>query len=133
MSESERWMKLLEEVKFDDAGLVPAMIVDSVDNRPLTLCYMTHEALLKTAQSGQVYVFRRSKGRLMLKGETSGHTQQVRQIAIDCEGKSLAITVEQKVAACHAGYRSCYYRVYDPERQAFVVNEKQVFNPDDVY
>ena len=133
MDSSRCWATLLATVKFNDAGLVPAMIIDATDNRPLTLCYMNHDALEKTVETGQVHVFLRSKGRLMLKGETSGHTQQVKQIAIDCEGNSLVITVEQRVAACHAGYRSCYYRVYDPEAGAFVVREERIFDPDNVY
>ncbi len=126
-------MKLIDVLNFDEAGLIPAMIVDSVNNRPLTLCYMNREAVQKTLETGMVHVFRRSKGRLMLKGETSGHTQKVKEIAIDCDGNSLAITVEQKVAACHAGYRSCYYRVYDPAHDSFVIRDERVFDPEDVY
>jgi len=126
-------MKLLDALNFDAAGLIPAMIVDSVDNRPLTLCYMNREAVQKTLETGMVHVFRRSKGRLMLKGETSGHTQKVKELAIDCEGNSLAITVEQKVAACHMGYRSCYYRVYDPAQDSFVIRDERVFDPEEVY
>jgi phosphoribosyl-AMP cyclohydrolase len=128
-----RFAKLWEAVKFDAAGLVPAVIADAADNRPLTLCYMNREALEKTLETGLVHVFRRSKGRLMLKGEVSGHTQHVKQVAVDCEGNSLLITVEQRVAACHAGYRSCYYRVYDPATDSFVVREERVFDPDKVY
>ena len=127
------WANLLQEVKFDGAGLVPAIIVDAASNRPLTLCYMNRQALEKTLETGLVHVFRRSKGRVMLKGEVSGHTQRVEQMAIDCEGKSLAITAEQRVAACHLGYRSCYYRVYDPASDSFIVSEDKVFDPDSVY
>jgi phosphoribosyl-AMP cyclohydrolase len=94
---------------------------------------MNRQALEKTLETGLVHVFRRSKGRLMLKGEVSGHTQHVKQVAVDCEGNSLLITVEQRVAACHAGYRSCYYRVYDPATDSFVVREERVFDPDKVY
>lgn len=126
-------MELADALKFDDAGLIPAIIVDSADNRPLTLCYLNREALEKTLETGLVHVFRRSKGRLMIKGETSGHTQAVKSIAADCDGNSIAITVDQKVAACHAGYRSCYYRVFDRESGEFVIEDERIFDPGKVY
>jgi len=78
-------MGLFDKIKFNADGLIPAIIYDVEDNRPLTLCYMNREALEATINSGKVHVFRRSKGRLMLKGEQSGHVQEVvrRQVARD--------------------------------------------------
>ena len=126
-------MQLLEKIRFSADGLIPAIIYDSVDNRPLTLCYLNREAVEATVKTGKIHVFRRSKGRLMVKGETSGHIQEVLEIAIDCEGNSLAIKVKQHVAACHAGYRSCYYRRYDPATDSFSTNEPRLFEPEKVY
>jgi len=126
-------MKLMDELKFNDKGLIPAIIVNVEDNRPLTLCYLTREALQKTLATRKVHVFRRSKGRLMLKGETSGHIQELRRIFVDCEGKSLMLHVKQHVAGCHMGYMSCYFREYDPDKDDLVVTEKPIFNPKDVY
>ncbi len=126
-------MPLADELQFNAQGHIPAMICDAATNRPLTLCYMTREALAKTLETGQVHVFRRSKGRLMLKGETSGHTQRVVEVRPDCEGKSLVIAVEQKVAACHKGYFTCYYRRYNAESDALQTVEERVFDPDEVY
>ena len=126
-------MKLLEKIKFNADGLIPAIIYDAAGNRPLTLCYMNRDALEATVRTGKVHVFRRSLGRLMLKGGTSGHIQEVEEIAIDCEGNSLAIKVRQHVAACAAGYRSCYYRKYDPATDSFRVDDEKVFDPDKVY
>jgi phosphoribosyl-AMP cyclohydrolase len=126
-------MSLADKVKFDAHGRVPAVIYDAADRTVLTLCYMDRAALEKTLETGLVHVFRRSRKRVMLKGETSGHTQAVREVRVDCEGNSLAVGVEQKVAACHAGYKSCYYRVYDPDRDGFRVDGERVFDPDDVY
>ena len=126
-------MQLLEAIKFNADGLIPAIIYDSADNRPLTLCYMNREAVEATIRTGKVHVFRRSLGRLMLKGETSGHIQEVESVAIDCEGNSLAIKVRQHVAACHAGYRSCYFRRYDPATDSFKIDEERVFDPGKVY
>jgi len=126
-------MKILEYVKFDPNGLIPAIIYNAGDNRPLTLCYMDREALQRTVETGLVHVFRRSKGRVMIKGEQSGHTQRVEEIRIDCEGNSLAIRVTQKVAACHAGYFSCYYRRYDAASGKLEVTDQRVFDPEKVY
>lgn len=126
-------MQLLANLKFDEKGLIPAVIVDVTDNRVLTLCFMNQDALEKTIETGKVYVFRRSKNRLMLKGETSGHIQSVEEVFFDCEGKSLVIKVKQKVAACHAGYRSCYYRKYNDKTDNIEIIEEKVFDPEKTY
>lgn len=126
-------MQLFSELKFNEKGLIPAIIADVVDNRVLTLCYMNEEALRKTIETGKVYVFRRSQNRLMLKGETSGHIQTVKEIFFDCEGNSLVFKVEQKVAACHAGYRTCYFRRYNPQTDSIQIAENKVFEPERVY
>lgn len=126
-------MRLLENIKFDDKGLIPAVIVDVTDDRVLTLCFMNQDALEKTIETGKVHVFRRSKNRLMLKGETSGHTQSVEEVFLDCEGKSLVIKVKQIVAACHAGYKSCYYRKYNNKADTIEVYEEKVFDPEKTY
>jgi phosphoribosyl-AMP cyclohydrolase len=126
-------MKLLEKLTFNDQGLIPVIIANARDNRPLTLCYMNREALEKTIGTGKVHVFRRSKGRLMLKGETSGHIQEVKGLFMDCEGRSLLITVQQHVAGCHEGYMSCYFRQYDAKSDDFKIVEERVFDPEKVY
>lgn len=126
-------MPLANMLHFDEDGLIPAIIFDARDNQPLTLCYMDRAALQKTLETGLVHVFRRSRRRVMLKGETSGHTQRVVEVLVDCEGNSLAIKVEQKVAACHAGYYTCYYRRYDKATDALEAQGKPVFDPDKVY
>lgn len=126
-------MQLLANLKFDEKGLIPAVIVDVTDNRVLTLCFMNQDALEKTIETGKVHVFRRSKNRLMLKGETSGHIQSVEEVFFDCEGKSLVIKVKQNVAACHAGYRSCYYRKYNDKTDNIEIIEEKVFDPEKTY
>ena len=99
----------------------------------LTLCYLNREALEKSLQEGKVYVFRRSQGRLMMKGETSGHIQEILEVRLDCEGKSLLLKVRQHVAGCHKGYMSCYAERYDPAADAFDVTDERVFDPAKVY
>ena len=124
--------KIAELIKFDDKGLVPAIIQDEKSKEVLTLCYMNQDALLKTLEEGKVYVFRRSKGRLMLKGETSGCIQKVRKLHIDCEGNSLLFEVEQVKAGCHEGYFSCYFREVDKDGN-INITASRIFDPKDVY
>ena len=126
-------MQLLKNIKFNDKGLIPSVIVDMTDNKVLTLCYMNQAALEKTLETGKVHVFRRSKNRLMIKGETSGHIQLVKEVYFDCEGNSLVIKVDQKVAACHAGYKTCYYRKYNTGTDSIEISEDRVFDPDKIY
>ena len=123
---------LLGLIQWNDQGLVPAVIQDATSKRVLTLCYLTRDALERSLREGKVYVFRRSQNRLMLKGETSGHIQLIREVQVDCEGKSLLLLVRQHVAGCHAGYFSCYYRQLS-RRGALRVIERRVFDPSSVY
>lgn len=124
--------KILQRIKFDEKGLVPAIIQDEISGEVLTLCYMNKDAFEKTLQEGRVYVYRRSKGKLMMKGETSGCVQNVRKMRIDCEGNSLLFEVEQVKAGCHEGYFSCYFREFDNDGN-IVVNAQRIFDPKKVY
>ncbi len=124
--------ELLEKIKFNDKGLIPAIIQDEKTKIVLTLCYMNQDALLKTLEDGKVYVFRRSKGRLMLKGETSGCIQKVKNLSIDCEGNSILLEVDQERAACHEGYFTCYFRQIDKDGNVNIKG-KRVFDPKEVY
>jgi len=123
---------IADKLNFDSNGLIPAMIQDYETSRVLTLCYMNKDALEKTLEEKKIYVFRRSKGRIMLKGETSGCIQTVREVYIDCAENSVLFKVDQTRAACHEGYFSCYFRQVDDVGQT-KVEEDRIFNPDDVY
>jgi phosphoribosyl-AMP cyclohydrolase len=125
-------MKIFENVKFDDNGLIPAIIQDDRSLEVLTLCYMNREALRRTLEEGKVYVYRRSKSVLMMKGQTSGCTQAVKSVFIDCEGNSILFRVEQKRAGCHKGYFTCYFRKMDQAGDISIVS-KRIFDPDEVY
>ncbi len=120
------------KLNFNEKGLIPAIIQDYKTGKVLTLCYMNEDALKKTLLEGKVYVFRRSKNKVMLKGEISGNIQTVREIFVDCENNSLLFKVEQKTAACHKGYFTCYFRKIDKDGNEEII-EKRVFNPEDVY
>ena len=126
-------MSIADRVQFDADGLIPAVITDTHSTRTLVLCYLNREALERTVAEGFVYVYRRSKGEVMQKGVTSGHTQKVTEIRTNCDGNSLEIRVEQQVAACHAGYYSCYYRAWDEQTQTWAEAEERVFDPDEVH
>ena len=119
---------MIEQVKFDDRGLVPAIIQDSQNGRVLMMAYMNAESLGKTIESGHTWFYSRSREQLWMKGETSGHVQQVRDIFYDCDGDCLLIQVEQTGAACHTGHYSCFYRNAAGEEI-----EPAVFDPDQVY
>ncbi|MFT5206282.1 MAG: phosphoribosyl-ATP pyrophosphohydrolase/phosphoribosyl-AMP cyclohydrolase [Candidatus Omnitrophota bacterium] len=124
---------LVNRLTFNKDNHIPAIIQDHESKRVLTLCYMTKEALEKTLQEGYVYVFRRSLNKLMKKGESSGHVQQVQTVALDCDGKSLCINIKQHVAGCHKGYFSCYFEEFNSSKDDFEIKEKIVFDPDSVY
>ena len=122
----------IEKLNFNEKGLIPAIIQDSASGKVLTLCYMNREAIEKSLEEGKIYLFRRSKDRLMLKGETSGHIQVIKELFVDCANNSLLFKIEQKVAACHAGYFTCYYQKVNENGDLETVEEK-VFDPEKVY
>ena len=126
-------MSIADRVEFDADGLIPAVITDAKTTRVLVLCYLNREALERTVAEGTVHVYRRSKGEVMQKGVTSGHTQRVVEVRANCDCNSLEIRVEQEVAACHAGYYSCYYRTWDENTQSWEEAEARIFDPDEVY
>jgi len=124
-------MKFLDEIKFDNRGLVPAIIQDYKNGEILMLAYMNRESLQKTLSSGKTHFWSRSRQKLWLKGESSGHTQEVKELFMDCDMDTVLIKVDQKVAACHTGYRSCFYRKLEGED--FTVVGEKVFEEDAVY
>ncbi len=126
------YIDLLNQLKFNDQGLIPTVIQDAASKQVLTLCYLNQLALQKSMETGMVYLFRRSKNRLMQKGETSGHIQLIKQVLVDCEGKSLVLLIKQHVAACHTGFFTCYFRKLRQDGK--IKNSgKKVFDPKKVY
>jgi phosphoribosyl-AMP cyclohydrolase len=130
---NDRSSSLLDAVKFDRDGLVPAIIQDAGNGEVLMVGYMTRESLERTLETGRVCFWSRSRQELWTKGETSGHAQLVREIRIDCDGDALLVKVDQKGGACHTGYRSCFHRRYDEETGALEIDGERVFDPDEVY
>ena len=126
-------MKILSELKYDRDGLVTAVIQDRDNNDVLMVGYMNTEAIKATLSTGRVCFWSRSRQKLWIKGETSGHTQTVESIAVDCDGDALLIKVEQQVAACHTGYRSCFFREVSPDGDSTEVIGEKIFDADAVY
>ena len=126
-------MKILSELKYDRDGLVTAVIQDHTNNEILMVGYMNAEAIKETLSTGRVCFWSRSRQKLWIKGETSGHTQMVKSVAVDCDGDALLIKAEQKVAACHTGYRSCFFREVSPDGESTRVIGEKIFDADAVY
>jgi phosphoribosyl-AMP cyclohydrolase len=114
MSESRKLNlneNLLKELKFDGSGLMPAVAQHYRTGEILMLAYMNRESLEKTFETGKATYWSRSRKKLWMKGETSGHVQQVKQVHVDCDSDSLILLVDQTGPACHTGEHSCFYRV----------------------
>jgi len=125
--------QLIKKVKFDRRGLVPAIIQDEKTGEVLMLAYMNRRALMKTLETGKTYFWSRSRKKLWMKGEISGHTQSARQVFLDCDGDTLLIKVRQKEAACHTGFYSCFYRKMNSRTATLKVTGKKVFDSKKVY
>ncbi|MBD2847488.1 bifunctional phosphoribosyl-AMP cyclohydrolase/phosphoribosyl-ATP diphosphatase HisIE [Paenibacillus sp. IB182496] len=102
-----------DAIKWDENGLVPAVVQDVLSKEVLMLAYMNRESLAQSLASGQTWFWSRSRGELWHKGATSGHTQTIRSLRYDCDGDTLLVQVEQRGAACHTGSYSCFYRSID--------------------
>ena len=98
----------LGEVKFDERGLVPAIVQNAKTREVLTLAYMNQESLVRTIETGQTWFWSRSRNELWHKGETSGNTQQVVSLALDCDRDAIVVLVDPAGPACHTGARSCF-------------------------
>ena len=96
--------------RFDAQGLLSAIAVDSVSGEVLMLAFMDEEALAKTRETGLAHFHSRSRGKLWLKGETSGHFLRVEEIRIDCDQDAVLMRVRPEGPACHTGAKSCFYR-----------------------
>lgn len=123
---------IIKNMKYDSDGLIPAVVVDASDNEVLMVAYMNSESLKRTIESGKMTYWSRSRQKFWVKGETSGNIQVVKEIRADCDKDCLLFKVEQKGrAACHTGYRSCFFNKY--------VNGKweecgeKIFDPSEVY
>jgi len=123
-------MSWIDNLKFKD-GLIPAVTQDDKTGEVLMVAYMNKEAIKKTVRTKKCHYYSRSRNKLWLKGESSGHIQSVKSVYVDCDKDCLLIKVNQKGGACHMGYESCFYR--KAEKGRLKVVGKKVFDPKKVY
>ncbi|MBI3584520.1 MAG: bifunctional phosphoribosyl-AMP cyclohydrolase/phosphoribosyl-ATP diphosphatase HisIE [Nitrospinae bacterium] len=108
-----------KDLKYDNNGLIPAIVQDWKNGDVLMLAYMNEESLNKTIETGFTHFWSRSRNKLWKKGETSGNEQLVKEISYDCDNDTLLIKAEQKGVACHTGSRSCFYSELIPPSPPF--------------
>ncbi len=101
---------ILKQLKFDESGLLPAIAQDYLTGEVLMMAWMNADSLEKTLSTNQVHYWSRSRGSLWRKGETSGHTQTLKECLIDCDGDTILLKIEQVGVACHTGERSCFFK-----------------------
>ena len=123
----------MDTLNFDKGGgLLPAIVQDHVTNEILMMAYIDDEAWQKTLETGKAHYFSRSRKKLWLKGESSQHYQLIKEILVDCDEDTVIYRVEQLgKAACHKGYRSCFYRCVSGNN--FEIKDELVFDPAEVY
>jgi len=122
----------LDDLKYDADGLIPAIIQDADTHEVLMMAYMNRNSLAESVKTGKTHFWSRSRQKYWMKGETSGHTQEIQEISTDCDADTLLIKVKQSGAACHEGYKSCFYRRYESDGKWKIV-ARRVFDPQDVY
>jgi phosphoribosyl-AMP cyclohydrolase len=127
-------MSLSDQIKFDKTtGLIPAIIQEQKTGRVLMMAWMNRASLEKTIETGKTHFWSRSRQKFWMKGESSGHTQAVKDIAFDCDGDTLLIQVEQIGAACHEGYRSCFFRSLEGDGGKIKITETRLQTPEEIY
>ncbi len=119
---------------FQNHDLIPVIAQDEQTGDVLMLAYMNQQAYDETLRTGRVCYWSRSRGKLWRKGEESGNVQELRSIYFDCDADTLLVKVHQiGGAACHEGYRSCFFRQIDPQTRSVTVQGERIFDPAQVY
>ncbi|MCU0787929.1 MAG: phosphoribosyl-AMP cyclohydrolase [Verrucomicrobia bacterium] len=126
-------MSFYDKLKFTADGLIPAIVQEQSTGRVLMMAWMNRASIESTLKTGKTHFWSRSRQKFWMKGESSGHVQVVKDIAFDCDGDTLLIQVEQTGAACHEGYRSCFFRSVEGQGETFKVTESQLQTPEDIY
>jgi phosphoribosyl-AMP cyclohydrolase len=125
-------MPIPEGMKFDDKGLMVAIVQDAENGEILMQAFMNEEALRLSLETGLAHYYSRSRKKLWKKGESSGHIQQVKEVRVDCDLDAVILKVNQIGGACHTGFRSCFYRVINSDGSLREEGQKE-FDPSQVY
>jgi phosphoribosyl-AMP cyclohydrolase len=124
-------MSFIDGLKFNEQGLIPAIVQEEGSGRVLMMAWMNADSIQSTLETGRTHFWSRSRQKYWMKGESSGNTQQVKDVAYDCDGDTLLIQVEQIGAACHEGYKSCFFRsVKEGEGE---ITEERLIDPEEMY
>ena len=126
-------MSFYEKLKWTSDGLIPAIVQEESTGRVLMMAWMNRASLEKTIETGKTHFWSRSRQKFWMKGEESGHTQTVKDVAFDCDGDTLLIQVEQNGAACHEGYKSCFFRSVEGKSADFKVTEARLKSAAEIY
>ena len=126
-------MSFYDKLKFTADGLIPAIVQEASTGRVLMMAWMNRASIESTIATGKTHFWSRSRQKYWMKGEESGHTQTVKDISFDCDGDTLLIQVEQVGAACHEGYKSCFFRSAQEKGASFKITESQLQKPEEIY
>ena len=129
MSDNSFWNQL----KWTEDGLIPAIIQDVHTGRVVMMAWMNRASLEKTLETRRTWFWSRSRKKFWMKGESSGHVQVVKDVAFDCDGDVLLMQVEQTGAACHEGFRSCFFRSVNSDGSDFFETEERLETPEVIY
>ena len=121
-----------DDLKYDEKGLIPAIVQDADTGEVLMMAYMNRESLADTIRTGKTHFWSRSRQKHWMKGESSGHVQEVKAVHVDCDKDTVLIEAIAQGAACHRGYKSCFYRKLADDG-TWQVTAERVFDPDEVY
>jgi len=126
-------MSFYNQLKFTADGLIPAIIQEQSTGRVLMMAWMNRASLETTVATGRTHFWSRSRQKFWMKGESSGHVQVVKDIAFDCDGDTLLIQVEQTGAACHEGFKSCFFRSIEGGGAQWKETEPRLDDPEKIY
>lgn len=121
------------DFKFNNEGLIPAIVQEASSHRVLMMAWMNAASIAKTAETGMMHYWSRSRKEMWFKGETSGHTQRVVRWFVDCDADTLLFEVEQIGGACHTGHHSCFFQELLSDGSPAELAEKKLFDPLAVY
>ncbi|MHB1459935.1 MAG: phosphoribosyl-AMP cyclohydrolase [Armatimonadota bacterium] len=126
-------MQILNQLKFDSNGLIPAIAQDAITGEVLMVAYMNEAAVRATIETKKATYWSRSRQKFWIKGESSGHFQIVHSMYVDCDQDCILLKIDQKGAACHTGFRSCFYRKVDDAGNELITEGEPLVDPNEVY